>query len=390
MLKVIKNSVVVGRESIENKDIVLNEAGCIESFNEVKTEYGTEIEVIDAKGNYAFPGMIDLLTHGFGKHLYLDCEEDAFINNSKALLKHGVTGYYPSITSMPLNKHLETLTQLSQLKTGVGARMLGLHSEGPCFGAAGAHDPENLVLPSAALAKDLIKAGEGLLKIVTLSPELEGAAEFCKLLKDNGVAVHFGHSKAPIDLIPKISAMGIDAVTHMFDVIFPVAADIPGVYPVSMADALIAEKDLCLGIICDGVHTTPTQIKLLTQLPLDRVFLETDSMKFTGLPPGKFELYPGYEVTTTEGKGAWSGTALSGSTLTSDIALRNFINYSGADLVRASHASSLNPARLVGLDDELGSLEIGKKADIILLDKDDLSVMATIIGGQKLYAHENF
>ena len=172
----------------------------------------------------------------------------------------------------------------------------------------------------------------------------------------------------------------------MFDVFFPAEVNEPGLYPMSLADAVMAEPRLCMGLICDGVHTLPLQAQLLTQLPPDRLFLETDSMKSTGLPPGRFELYPGtWARTAPDGCIRLESGGLAGSILTSDLGLRNLIDFSGIDLPRASHAACLTPARLLGLDGDLGSLEVGKQADLVLLDPEDLAVRATYIAGEGVF-----
>jgi N-acetylglucosamine-6-phosphate deacetylase len=144
-----------------------------------------------------------------------------------------------------------------------------------------------------------------------------------------------------------------------------------------MADAILAESRLSMGLICDGIHASPIQARILTQLPKERLFLETDSVKFTGLDPGKFELDPGKWVYTSKDNAARDESGmLSGSILTVDKALRNLIRYTKISLSRASWATSLMPAKLAGVESDLGSLEPGKQADIALLDK-ELKVVAT-------------
>lgn len=390
MTKLIKNVQVVTPNGIFCQNLVVNREGRIEKLIPSTETSFQDGEQIDGKGCYAFPGMVDVLTHGYGPYLYIDAEKNAILENSLTLAKHGVTAFAPSLTSLPLSQHLETLEKLSKTLKSQGARILGIHSEGPCFGAAGAHNPDNLILPSEELAHQLLERANGNLKFITLAPELEGSEIFIKIMNENKVSVHFGHSNATPELIPRLVDMGVHAVTHMYNVMKPAEIESPGVYPLSTADALIAEKDLCLGLICDGVHTSEGQVKLLAQLSKDRVFLETDSMKYTGLPPGEFELFPGAMVKTTRGKGAWLDEGLAGSTVTSDDALRNFIEFGGVDLVHASYAASLNPARLAGMEKDLGSLEVGKYADIVLLHPQSLGVMATYVSGKEIFLHQNF
>jgi N-acetylglucosamine-6-phosphate deacetylase len=330
--------------------------------------------------------MIDLLTHGFGEFLYGDAEEVSLVSAAKALLRHGVTAFAPSFVSKSTAELLPLLERLAALPTGPGARVLGFHAEGPCLAHSGAHADDNLQLPSADLAERMLAAADGRLAFVTLAPELPGADAFISRLRAAGVGLHLGHAGTTPDQVPAVCDAGISAVTHMYDVMFPATVSEPGLYPLSLADALLAEPRLCLGIICDGVHVVPQQLRLLAQLPPDRVFLETDSMKFTGLPPGRFELDPGLWVNTTTDRGArLDGGALAGSTITSDAGLRNFLRLASADPVRAAAAASLNPARLAGMADDAGSIEPGKLADLVVFDT-DWQPVATYVSGHRLWA----
>ncbi len=386
-----QNVRVVLPDRIEAKDILVDAEGRIEALAPPAEKTArAEEQTVSGNGGFAFPGMIDLLTHGYGSHLYGDAEPGAVAANSRALPRHGVTAFAPSFLSQCEEELLELLRQLSRQMRGDGARVLGIHSEGPCLASPGVHDPEKLLLPSAELAAKMLEAAGGHLKVMTLAPELPGTAEFVRVLREAKVSLHLGHANASPEQVPRFAEMGVHAVTHMYDVMRPAAVIDSGVYPLSLADSLLAETGLCLGLICDGVHVPPRLVKLLAQLPPERLFLETDSMKGTGMPPGhRFELYPGTEVTITADRGGrLDSGCLAGSALTGDAALRNFVKFTGADLSRASLAASLNPARLVGLDDRLGSLEPGKEADIVILAADDLSVQATYVGGREVYRAE--
>lgn len=346
---------------------------------------------VDARGKVIFPGMIDLLQHGFDVNLYSDATADGVPDSAAKLTARGVTAFLPSIGCQPPGEFPRVLSRLADAcESAVGARALGIHSEGPCFNSPGAHNPQNLQLPSAALASMMLDSAQGRLAAVTIAPELPGAEAFIKTMKAEGVSIHFGHSQAAPDDVSRYVGWGIDAVTHMYDVMRTLPPDNSGVHVFSLPDALLAERHLALGVVADGIHTHPKLLRILAQLPADRAFLETDSMKYAGLPGTEFEFYPGYFVTSAPGKAVRDRDGgLCGSSLTSDEAMRNYMVMAGADLVQAAHAASLVPARVIGRDQDMGSLERGKLADFAVLDPVDFTVLETVVGGTTHYRRDH-
>ena len=347
-----------------------------------------DFEIYDGGDNYIFPGMIDVLQHGFLNYLYGHAEVNCAVDNAKLLPEVGVTGFLPSTPCLPPEQTRELLNNLSNDidKSKEGARILGIHSEGPCFALPGAHNPKNLRNPTVELAEELIDATHGKLKAVTIAPEMEGSEVFIKRLKKDNISIHLGHSGAHPEDVPMFADWGVDAVTHMYDALPTYPADDTGVHVLSLTDALIAEPRIALGLICDGIHVHPQLVELLSHLPSDRVFLETDSVKGSGSPvPVKFEFYPGRWCTVEKGKASTYDGLLAGSSLTSIEALQNYLKYSKKTISQVSIAASLVPARVIGLDDKMGSIEKNKFADFILLRKNDLEIAETFIAGKSVY-----
>ena len=366
---------------------LLVENGRFAAIVERNFNVSTDWQQIDASGKVLFPGIIDLLQHGLDVNLYNDAADGAVAHSSQLLLARGTTAFVPSISCLARGTLAATLKRLSdQTKDARGARALGVHSEGPCFGSPGAHNIENISMPSVELAQAMLAATEGRLKAVTVAPELPGAEGFIRALKAAGVSIHFGHSRAKAADISKYVSWGIDAVTHMYNVMPTEPPGTMGLHIVSVTDALLAERHLALGLICDGIHVDPILMRLLAQLPPDRVFLETDANKFAGSAGAQdFEFYPGYWVTSAPGKAVLDRAGgLCGSSLTPDEALRNYVAL-GVDLTQAAQATSLVPARVLGLDKEMGSIEVGKLADFAVLDANTLAVDETVVGGTSLY-----
>ncbi|WDR02596.1 N-acetylglucosamine-6-phosphate deacetylase [Devosia algicola] len=296
------NATIIIPDGAVHKDLLI-ENGRFAAMISTDEPTGPDWQQIDVSGQILFPGIIDLLQHGFADHLYNDVDPDCVRQNSQLLAAHGVTGFLPSISCLPRDTLTDVLARLArECVVSSGARALGIHSEGPCFGAPGAHNPQNLQRPTTDLADAMLRAADGKLKAVTIAPELPGAEAFIGMMKGAGVSVHLGHSQARPENIARYAQWGIDAVTHMYNVMPSLPPRTDGVPIFSLTDALIAEPSIALGLICDGIHVHPKLVQALSHLPANRVFLETDANKYAGSSATEFEFYPGYWVTSLAGQ----------------------------------------------------------------------------------------
>ena len=382
-----RNATLITPQGEAARDLLV-ESGRFAAIVERDSRTSEDWQDVDVSGKILFPGAIDLLQHGLDVNLYNDTAEGAVAHSSQLLLARGATGFLPSISCLPRGTLEGVLERLSaQTEQATGARALGVHSEGPCFASPGAHNVQNIIPPSVELAEAMLAASGGHLKAVTVAPELPNAEAFIGTLKKAGVSIHLGHSRAKAEHVSRYVSWGIDAVTHMYNVMPTEPPGNMGLHVVSLTDALMSERNLALGLICDGIHVDPMLMKILAQLPEDRVFLETDANKHAGSAGAEeFEFYPGYWVTSAPGKAVVDRDGgLCGSSLTPDEAMRNYVGLVGVDLTRAAHATSLVPARVLGVETEMGSIETGKLADFAVLDPATLMVEETVVGGKSLY-----
>jgi N-acetylglucosamine-6-phosphate deacetylase len=382
-----RNATLITPQGEAARDLLV-ESGRFAAIVERDSRTSEDWQDVDVSGKILFPGAIDLLQHGLDVNLYNDTAEGAVAHSSQLLLARGATGFLPSISCLPRGTLEGVLERLSaQTEQATGARALGVHSEGPCFASPGAHNVQNIIPPSVELAEAMLAASGGHLKAVTVAPELPNAEAFIGTLKKAGVSIHLGHSRAKAEHVSRYVSWGIDAVTHMYNVMPTEPPGNMGLHVVSLTDALMSERHLALGLICDGIHVDPMLMKILAQLPEDRVFLETDANKHAGSAGAEeFEFYPGYWVTSAPGKAVVDRDGgLCGSSLTPDEAMRNYVGLVGVDLTRAAHATSLVPARVLGVETEMGSIETGKLADFAVLDPATLMVEETVVGGKSLY-----
>lgn len=347
---------------------------------------------IDFEKTIIAPGYVDIHIHGgFGYDVMGDAPE-TLPTIERFLIQHGVTSYFPTTVSAPVDNILHALERLADaiekceedcertsektqpVRTG-RAVPLGIHLEGPFISHArcGVHRTENLLPPRLETFERFWQAARGRIRIMTVAPELEGAIELIKTAAARGVCVSLGHSDADFPTAQQAIAAGARHSTHTFNAMRPLRHRDPGI-----VGAVLTDERVSADCIADGVHLDPSVVKLIADAKgHERTVLITDAIAGTGMPDGRYRL--GSFDVDVKGDLATSNGKLAGSVLTMDRAVRNLARFAEWDLPNAVAAATRNPARVVRSTYK-GILAEGADADFVVLDNDG-NVLRTFVGG---------
>ncbi|MCL2417672.1 MAG: N-acetylglucosamine-6-phosphate deacetylase [Conexibacteraceae bacterium] len=333
--------------------------------------------VVDLAGAWLLPGYVDLHMHGGGGH--------SVATSAKAMEEavafhrgHGTTATLVSLMTAPeeaLVEQLQWAAELSRRGPNGRGHVLGSHLEGPFLSPrrCGAQNETHMVTPDPLLLARLRAAAGETLRMVTIAPELDGALALIQSLHADGVIAAMGHSDATYEQARAGIRAGAHHVTHLFNAMRPLHHREPGLVGAAL------EANLTCELINDGRHVHTAIVRLVFN-QISSPVLVTDAIDATGVGDGEFIL-GGQAVRVHDGEARLASSgSLAGSTLTMDRALRLAVKEGGLSVERASAAASGHPAKALGLDDELGSIAVRKRADFVVLD-DDLEVTAVMSGG---------
>jgi N-acetylglucosamine-6-phosphate deacetylase len=331
------------------------------------------------------PGLVDVHCHGGAGQGFPEADEAGASLAAAHHRAHGTTSLLASLVSAApssLLRQIEVLTPLVDR-----AEILGLHLEGPFLAEArcGAQNPAAIIPGDTALLERLLDAADGRIRSMTLAVETAQAAELARLLHEHGAVASFGHTDAPYGLTRDLLATtpGRISATHLFNGMPPVHHRAPGPVPAFLAAALRGE--ITVELIADGVHLSDDMVEHVFGLVgADHIALVSDAMAATGLGDGGYSL-GGLPVDVRDGvarlaSGERAGS-IAGSTARLHDVLRRAVLHAGVDLAAAVVAATRTPARLLGLEGEIGDLGVGARADLLVLDPDDLTVRGVLSGG---------
>jgi N-acetylglucosamine-6-phosphate deacetylase len=319
---------------------------------------------LDLSGHWIVPGFVDMHVHGGGGASFTSGTADDVLRGIRTHRAHGTTTMVASTVTDDMDSLARQAGLLSELVEQ--GELAGIHFEGPFISPCrkGAHSEELLRHPDPTEVRKLVDAARGTARMVTLATELPGGIDSVRLLAEHGVIAAIGHTDGTYEQTRAAIEAGATVATHLFNAMPPLRHREPGPIP-----ALLEDERITVELINDGTHLHPAVLRLaFGSAGADRVALVTDAMDAAGFGDGRYLLGP-LEVEVTDGVARLvEGGSIAGSTLTMDTAFRRAVTVDRIPVEDVVRAVSANPARLLGLEGEIGSLEPGTYADLVVLD----------------------
>lgn len=374
MKAIINGKILTENRIIEDKILLFNDK-IIGFCDEVEEN----IEVIDAKGLYISPGLIDIHVHGSCNCDVMDKSVLSIKTIGNGIKENGVTSFLP--TTMTMSKEdiyeaLDTIRDTMNLEYG-GAQVLGAHLEGPFINSKykGAQSNEFIQTPNFPFIKDYTDV----IKIISYAPEVDEGLKFTKEIKDKTkITLSIAHTNATYEEAKLAIKFGASNITHLFNAMTPLNHREMGVVGAALTSDVYCE------IICDNIHVNPELFQfVLNNKGKDKVILITDCMRAGCMPDGKYDL-GGQDVFVKNGAARLEAGNLAGSVLNLNKAVYNFMKHTTLSINEAINLASLNPAKSINIDNKKGSLEIGKDADIALFDK-EMNCYMSITNGEIIF-----
>lgn len=362
--------IVLPDRVIENGSVSI-EAEKITAISEKTSEPG-----MDLTGLVLMPGFIDVHIHGSVGIDVMDANADQLNEISEYLATQGVTGWVPTFVPAADETYARAISSIAVAAENFsGARVLGVHYEGPFVNSAqcGALHTEYFKTYSAPSDLNTMPVPANGVRMITLAPEIDGGVDLVRELKSRGWVISIGHTRASLDVLDRAREAGARHMTHFMNAMAPLHHRAPG--PIAWG---LAHDDVTCDVIADGIHLDPFMLRLLMKIK-SGISLISDAIAAAGKGDGDYQIW-GETIRVQDGRTSNAAGSIAGSVITMLDAVR-LMRSLGVSWVELAKIASLNPARLLGIDGECGSIEVGKRADLVALDQDG-NVKLTLIGGR--------
>ena len=377
MKAIINGKIILPDGTVEGKAMIYNDkvSGIADA-----AKAGDCDEIIDAGGRYVSPGFIDMHIHGYLGADTSDGDPEGVRLMAQGIVKNGVTGFLPTtmtVSEAEINAALDSVRSvIDESQSWDGARILGVNLEGPFINPKkkGAQAEEHIKKPDAGF----IKKNADVIRVTTVAPEMDDdCAAIREITRDTDVRVSIGHTDATYEQALEGIEAGATHITHLFNAQTPLHHRKPGVVGAALS------TDDSTELIADTFHVHPGLFKLVYSVKKDKLVLTTDCTRAGGMPDGEYSL--GGQKTFVKGiQCLLEDGTIAGSVLRMNHAVRNLRDNAGITPAQAVACATSNPARALGIDGEYGSLEEGRRADIVIFDE-NINVYKTIISGEVIY-----
>ena len=329
------------------------------------------------------PGFIDEHIHGAGNFDSMDISNNSINTISKTLAKEGTTSFLATTMTQSVDSIKNSLINIkSSLSQKInGAELIGIHLEGPFLSSEykGAHLEDFIIDPNIELLNEFMQLSNNLIKIVTYAPEKDVDFKFLNYLINNNIIASAGHSSATYDIINKASKLGLNSITHTYN-----AQSKLHHREIGIVGCALLIDELYTEIICDLIHISIPAIQLLIKnKPKDKIILITDSIKAKGIDINTTDL-GGQTVTIKNGKATLKDGTIAGSVLKMNDAIKNLVTKVNIPFEDAINYATYNPAKHLGIIDQTGTIEVGKKANLTVLNE-NYNITLTMVNGKIVY-----
>lgn len=370
----LKNATaILPDKTLENANLLIEKG----RIADISTKNLTADETINLEKQILYAGFIDIHNHGAVGVDTNEADVDEFIEVGKFLAKNGVTAWLPTFvpdSDENYQRQIATLEKVVKIQSDLPiAQVVGVHYEGVFANTqmCGALRPQYFKIFTGKELGELPTLKYGV-HHTTYAPEVEGGIELTKELSDQGWIPSIGHTKADVATLENAFAAGAKHITHLFNAMTGVHHRDLGV-----AGWALTKDEIFCEIIADKIHVHPKMLKMAGESkPSDKLILVSDSVSPTGLGDGDFEIW-GEKISVVEGKTRNERGSIAGSVITMLDAVKNMLSL-GFTPVQVSKMASANPAKLLGIEKDLGSIEVGKKADLVALDEQGNVIFAMV------------